>query len=152
MMDEALAFIRLLHYPGKSRKLENGTLGAAAHTDYGMLTFLATDGVPGLQICREKDIQPQIWEDVPPLKGAFIINIGDMLERWSNSLFRSTLHRVVINGEERYSVAFFLEPNVDCLVECLPTCCSESNPPRYPPIRSIEYLKEKMKMAYTSTH
>lgn len=153
MMDEPLAFIRLLHYPGKSSSSESGIIGASAHSDYGMLTLLATDGVQGLQICRNKDSWPQIWEDVPSLEGrAFVINIGDMLERWSNCLFRSTLHRVTINAQERYSVAFFLDPNVDCLVECLPSCCTETNPARFPPIRSGDYLQERIKMTYSSTH
>eukprot|EP01018_Ginkgo_biloba_P002626 Gb_22952 [translate_table: standard] len=150
MMDEPMAFVRLLHYPGKSSNLECGLYGAAAHSDYGMLTLLATDGVPGLQICRHKDDQPQMWEEVPPRKGAFVINIGDMLERWSNCLFRSTLHRVVINGEERYSVAFFLDPNFNCLVECLPSCCSQTNPARFAPIRSGDYLQERIRLTYGS--
>jgi len=64
----------------------------------------------------------------------------------------STLHRVVINAQERYSVAFFLDPNVDCLVECLPSCCTETNPARFPPIRSGDYLQERIKMTYSSTH
>ncbi|KAG6388954.1 hypothetical protein SASPL_150391 [Salvia splendens] len=83
----------------------------------------------GLQICKDKDAKPQIWEYVPPLKGAFIVNLGDMLERWSNCFFRSTLHRVLGNGQERYSIAFFVEPSHECIVECLPTCQSEKNPP-----------------------
>ncbi|KHG03509.1 1-aminocyclopropane-1-carboxylate oxidase [Gossypium arboreum] len=57
--------------------------------------LLVTNGVPGLQICREKSEQPQVWEDVPSKSGAFIVNIGDMMERWTNCLFRSTLHRVL---------------------------------------------------------
>ncbi|KAH9301297.1 hypothetical protein KI387_012880, partial [Taxus chinensis] len=134
MMDEPLAFARLLHYPGKPSDLDHGILGAAAHSDYGMLTLLATNGVTGLQICRNKDVQPRIWEDIPPLEGAFVINIGDMLERWSNCIFRSTLHQVVSSGQERYSVALFFDPNVDCLVECLPSCCNEIYPARFPPV------------------
>ncbi|TYI15587.1 hypothetical protein ES332_A08G196700v1 [Gossypium tomentosum] len=62
--------------------------GASAHSDFGMLTLLVTNGVPGLQICREKSEQPQVWEDVPSKSGAFIVNIGDMMERWTNCLFR----------------------------------------------------------------
>ncbi|KAF5934916.1 hypothetical protein HYC85_026045 [Camellia sinensis] len=62
---------------------------------------------------------------------AFIVNLGDMLERWSNCIFRSTLHRVLGNGQERYSIAYFVEPSHDCVVECLPTCQSQENPPKY---------------------
>ncbi|KAK7830140.1 putative 2-oxoglutarate-dependent dioxygenase, partial [Quercus suber] len=100
MLGEPIAILRLLHYE------------AGAHFDYGLITLLATDGVSGLQICKDRDAKPQIWEDVPPLKGSnslhadacyFIVNLGDMLERWSNCIFKSTLHRVLVNGQERYS-------------------------------------------------
>jgi isopenicillin N synthase-like dioxygenase len=75
----------------------NGVFGAGAHTDYGMLTVLATDEVPGLQI-----YQGGHWVDVLPIPGTFIINLGDMLERWTNKEFKSTLHRVINHtGQER---------------------------------------------------
>ncbi|XP_042034835.1 2-oxoglutarate-Fe(II) type oxidoreductase hxnY-like isoform X2 [Salvia splendens] len=102
----------------------------------------------GLQICKDKDAKPQIWEYVPPLKGAFIVNLGDMLERWSNCFFRSTRHRVLGNGQERYSIAFFVEPSHECIVECLPTCQSEKNPPKFPPIKCEDYISQK----YKDTH
>ncbi|KAG9452293.1 hypothetical protein H6P81_005197 [Aristolochia fimbriata] len=140
------AFLRLIHYPGDLCSSE--TYGASAHSDYGMVTLLVTDGVPGLQICREKDKRPRTWEDVPHVNGAFIVNIGDLMERWTNCLFRSTLHRVMIVGQERYSVAFFVEPKPDCLVKCLENCCSETSPPRFPPIRAGDYLQERLRVTY----
>ncbi|KAK4745227.1 hypothetical protein SAY87_011539 [Trapa incisa] len=147
-MDKPTSFLRLLHYPGDVIASKKETYGASAHSDYGMLTLLATDGVPGLQICRDKSKHPNIWEDVPHVEGAFIVNIGDMMERWTNCLFRSTLHRVMPAGQERYSVAFFLDPDQDCIVECIPSCYSESCPPRFPPIRSGDYLKERLRVTY----
>ncbi|WOG86082.1 hypothetical protein DCAR_0205280 [Daucus carota subsp. sativus] len=78
-------FLRLLHYPGV---LDEKVLGSSAHSDYGMMTLLVTDGVPGLQVCREKAKKPQVWEDVPHISGAFVVNIGDMMERWTNCLYR----------------------------------------------------------------
>ncbi|CAA3011940.1 2-oxoglutarate-Fe(II) type oxidoreductase isoform X1 [Olea europaea subsp. europaea] len=66
------------------------------------------------------------------------------------SLRRSTLHRVMPTGQTRYSMAFFLDPNPDCVVECLETCCSESYPPRFPPIRSGDYMEERFKLTYGS--
>ncbi|XP_065857731.1 2-oxoglutarate-Fe(II) type oxidoreductase hxnY-like [Euphorbia lathyris] len=144
------AFLRLLHYPGELGHSEEETYGASAHSDYGMVTLLVSDGVPGLQVCREKFKEPQIWEDVLPLRGAFIVNIGDMMERWTNGMFRSTLHRVMPTGQERYSLAFFFDPNPDCIVQCLESCCSESCPERFSPIRSGDYLKEKFKLTYGS--
>nr|DAD18431.1 TPA_asm: hypothetical protein HUJ06_019894 [Nelumbo nucifera] len=115
-LDSPMAFLRLLHYPGGMDISSDGTYGASAHSDYGMITLLATDGVRGLQICREKDNLPQVWEDVHHLNGAFIVNIGDMTERWTNCLFRSTLHRVMATGEERYSVLIDLPPSLLFLV------------------------------------
>ncbi|KAG0457302.1 hypothetical protein HPP92_022459 [Vanilla planifolia] len=104
-----------------------------------------------LKICREKDKWPRQWEDVPQIYGAFIINVGDMLERWTNCLFRSTLHRVVATGKERYSLAFFLDPSSDCLVECLESCCSEACPPKFPPILSGDYLNERLRLTYSKS-
>ncbi|XP_073002611.1 kihadalactone A synthase LFS-like [Typha latifolia] len=150
MLPSPMAFIRLLHYPGEVPESDSGIYGASAHSDYGMVTLLTTDGVPGLQICREKDKNPQVWEDVHHIDGALIVNIGDMMERWTNCLFRSTLHRVLAIGQERYSVAFFLDPNYDCMVECLESCCSETAPARFPPIKSGDYLKERFRVTYSS--
>ncbi|PKA64145.1 putative flavonol synthase 5 [Apostasia shenzhenica] len=88
-LNSPMAFVRLLHYPvGELWDEDHDNFGASAHSDYGMITLLATDGVPGLQICREKHRWPQLWEDVPHIDGAFIVNVGDMLERWTNCLFR----------------------------------------------------------------
>ncbi|KAM1061971.1 hypothetical protein ACFX14_026259 [Malus domestica] len=148
MLGEAIATLRLLHYDGQVSDPANGIFGAGAHSDFGFITLLATDDVAGLQICKDKDAKPQIWEFIPPIKGAFIVNIGDMLERWSNGIFKSTLHRVVGNGQDRYSIAYFIEPSHDCLVECLPTCKSENNPPKFPPILCRTYLSQR----YYDTH
>ncbi|XP_028080071.1 2-oxoglutarate-Fe(II) type oxidoreductase hxnY-like isoform X1 [Camellia sinensis] len=104
MLGKPIANLRLLHYEGRVSDPMKGIYGAGAHSDFGLITLLATDDVFGLQICKDKDAKPQKWEFVAPLKGAFIVNLGDMLERWSNCIFRSTLHRVVGNGQERYSV------------------------------------------------
>ncbi|GAB4858075.1 hypothetical protein Ancab_015977 [Ancistrocladus abbreviatus] len=141
-------YLRLLHYPGKLGSSGEEIFGASAHSDYGMITLLTTDGVPGLQVCRDKHRKPPVWENVIHIDGALIVNIGDMMERWTNCLFRSTLHRVMPTGQERYSAAFFLDPNEDCVVKCLESCCSETSPPRFPPIRSGDYLQERYRLTY----
>ncbi|KAM7519431.1 hypothetical protein LguiB_018393 [Lonicera macranthoides] len=148
MLGKPIATLRLLHYEGQISEPTKGIYGAGAHTDFGLITLLATDDVFGLQICRDKDAKPQIWEYVAPLRGAFVVNLGDMLERWSNCVFRSTLHRVLGNGQERYSIAYFVEPSHDCVVECLPTCQSQDNPPKFPPIKCETYLQQR----YHETH
>ncbi|RAL45686.1 hypothetical protein DM860_009550 [Cuscuta australis] len=147
-LGKPIATLRLLHYEGKYSDPAKGIFGAGAHSDYGFITLLATDENYGLQICKDREAIPQVWEYVLPLKGGFIVNIGDMLERWSNLKFRSTLHRVLGNGQERYSIPFFLEPSHDCVVECLPTCQSEENPPKFPPIKCETYLLQR----YRDTH
>ncbi|WOL02046.1 hypothetical protein Cni_G10765 [Canna indica] len=148
MLGMPIASLRLLHYQGKASDPEKGIFGAGAHSDYGLVTLLATDDVMGLQICKDRDAKPQVWEYVEPLKGGFIVNLGDMLERWSNGIFRSTMHRVILDGRERYSIAFFVEPSHECLVECLPTCQSETNPPKFPAVTSSAYLLQRYKDTY----
>ncbi|KAL5551425.1 hypothetical protein UlMin_001601 [Ulmus minor] len=143
-VDKSASHLRILHYPDAVGSSDEETYGISAHSDLGTITLLASDGVQGLQVCRENIKKPQVWEDVPHLDGALIINMGDMMERWTNCLFRSTLHRVRPAGRKRYSAAFFIDPIDDCIVECLETCCSKSSPPRFPPIRSGDYLKEKL--------
>ncbi|XP_024009702.1 2-oxoglutarate-Fe(II) type oxidoreductase isoform X2 [Eutrema salsugineum] len=139
MLGNPIAVMRLLHYEGKSDP-SKGIYACGAHTDYGMMTLLATDGVMGLQ---DKEMKPRKWEYVPSIKGAYIVNLGDLLERWSNGMFKSTLHRVLGNGHDRYSIPFFVEPSHDCIVECLHTCQSKNNPPRYPAIKCSAYLTQR---------
>ncbi|GAB2225335.1 hypothetical protein Droror1_Dr00006127 [Drosera rotundifolia] len=148
ILGDPIASLRLLHYNGQVSDPSKGLFGAGAHSDFGLITLLATDDVLALQLCKDKDAKPQKWEYVAPLKGAFIVNLGDMLERWSNCTFKSTLHRVIGSGQDRYSIAFFVEPNGDCIVDCLPSCKSETNPPRYPPISCMSYMSKR----YKETH
>ncbi|XP_022882475.1 2-oxoglutarate-dependent dioxygenase mpl2 isoform X2 [Olea europaea var. sylvestris] len=148
MLGKPLAILRLLHYEGRTSEPAKGIFGAGAHSDFGLITLLATDSILGLQICKDKDAEPKVWEYVPPLKGVFIVNLGDMLERWSNGIFRSTLHRVLCRGQDRYSIVYFVEPNHDCIVECFPTCQSTENPPKFPPIKCESYMLQR----YKDTH
>uniref|UniRef100_A0A1J3K5S1 Sexual differentiation process protein isp7 n=1 Tax=Noccaea caerulescens TaxID=107243 RepID=A0A1J3K5S1_NOCCA len=147
MLGNPIAYMRLLHYEGMSDP-SRGIYGCGAHTDHGMMTLLATDSVMGLQICKDKDVKPQKWEYVPSIKGAYIANLGDVMERWSNGLFKSTLHRVLGNGHDRYSIPFFVSPSHDCLVECLPTCQTENNLPKYQAIKCSTYLTQRYKESH----
>ncbi|MCU1458437.1 MAG: 2OG-Fe(II) oxygenase [Actinomycetia bacterium] len=116
-----------------------------AHTDYGILTILLADDVPGLQVWRQDR-----WHDVSPPRGSFIVNIGDMLERWTNDRWTSTLHRVVpppdrIDGPvRRRSVARFLDCEPDRVVECIPSCLGPGDPARYPPVVAGEWLHARV--------
>lgn len=109
-----------------------------------MLTILWTDGSPGLQVHLDGT-----WTDVAHVPDALVVNLGDMLERWTNGMYRSTRHRVVsVTGRGRYSCPFFFEPNFDTVVEALPGCCGPDSPPKYPPTTSGQHLLDK----YAATH
>ena len=152
--------LRLLHYSEEQSQVKSGVLGCGAHSDYGMLTFLLTDDVPGLEILKrsssssvevveEEDGGNGQWLRVAPSPGNFIVNLGDMLERWTNDFYRSTIHRVInFEGKERFSIPFFFEPNFTTVVECLPAFVTEENPAKYPPTTSGLHLLSK----YAQTH
>ncbi|KAL1221565.1 2-oxoglutarate-dependent dioxygenase 33 [Cardamine amara subsp. amara] len=148
MLGNPIADMILFHYEGTLSDPSKGIYACGAHSDFGMMSLLATDGVMGLQICKDKDSKPQKWEYVPSIKGAFIVNLGDMLERWSNGLFKSTLHRVLGNGQERYSIPFFVKPSHECIIECLPTCQSKNNIPKYPAINCSTYISQRYKAVH----
>ena len=124
---------------------EADQFGAAPHTDWGCMTVLWQDAVGGLQVKNRAGA----WIDAPYIDGTFVINIGDMLARWSNDLFVSTPHRVVnASGRERYSIPMFYDPDFDTVVECLPNCSSAANPPKYPRTIAGEYITAKYDDAY----
>ncbi|HSI02613.1 MAG TPA: 2-oxoglutarate and iron-dependent oxygenase domain-containing protein [Reyranella sp.] len=136
---------RLVHYPPQPEGQAEGQFGAAPHTDWGCITVLWQDDVGGLQV-RNRAGQ---WIDAPPIEGTFVINIGDMLERWSNDLFVSTPHRVVnASGRERYSIPIFYDPDFETVVECLPNCSSPDNPPKHPRTVAGEYITAQYDKAY----
>lgn len=142
-LTEPMALLRLLHYSAEHSDPQQGVFGAGAHTDYGLLTLLSTDGVPGLQVYLKGE-----WVPVVHVPGTWVVNIGDMVQRWTNDHVRSTIHRVVnVSGLERYSVPFFYEPNFHTKVECLPNFCKD-HPARYPPTTSGQHLLDR----YSQTH
>ena len=144
---EPLASLRLLHYEATLSNIGVGIYACGAHTDYGMITVLLTDDNDGLQIYDKRGSQE--WIPVPTVPGCFVVNLGDMLERWTNGVYCSTLHRVVNRtGRERYSAPFFFEPAFDTVVECLEVCCSADNAARYLPTTSGEHLLSKYRLTH----
>lgn len=139
--------LRLLHYPPVDPgAVGEQQMGAGAHTDYGMLTLLWQDNVGGLQVRDERGL----WHDVPPREGTVVINSGDMLERWSNGRYRSTWHRVLPRhpGQERLSIALFVDPDSDTVIEALPGCVSATNPPRFPVTTAGEHLQSRIEATH----
>jgi isopenicillin N synthase-like dioxygenase len=146
-LDKPNATLRLLHYPPAAARLADGQLGAGVHTDYGNVTLLATDAVGGLMV---QDRSGR-WLDAPVMPDAFVCNIGDCLMRWSNDVYVSTPHKVVSPpNRDRYSVAFFLDPNPDALVACLPTCTGPDRPAKYAPVTGTAFLRSRLEPTYAA--
>lgn len=139
-----IATLRLLHYPIAHAPSARHDAGAGAHSDYGNVTLLATDGVPGLEVCARDGT----WVDVTCPPGTLVCNIGDCLMRWTNDTYRSTLHRVRQPPSERYSIAFFLEVNPDTVVD--PREIFPNAAPLYAPVTCAEYLTSRLNDTYAA--
>jgi isopenicillin N synthase-like dioxygenase len=144
--DKHVSPLRANHYPEQTTPPLPGQLRAGAHTDYGDLTVLLPENVPGgLQVLNPFGE----WVDVEAPPGAFVCNLGDLMQRWTNDRWRSTMHRVVnpprehATGNRRVSFAFFHQPNYDAVIECLSTCSGPDYPPRYPPIVASAHRLQK---------
>ena len=130
MITRPITQLRLIHYPETEHEAgDSATLGVGAHTDYECFTILWQDA-PGLQVQNTSGE----WIEAVPIPGTFVVNIGDMMQRWTNDLFVSTPHRVVNPARTaRYSLPMFFGTNHDTVVRVLPECTGPGNPPRYPP-------------------
>ena len=147
-IDTPISALRALNYPEQLVPPKPGQLRAGAHTDYGSLTILLPqEGSKGLELMTP-DGQ---WTPVPPVPGAFVINIGDLMARWTNDRWVSTLHRVVNPSPEdggmarRQSLAFFHQPNWDAEITVLDACLNEGEAAKYAPVLSGPYLMSKFK-------
>ena len=141
---DPMPVLRLLHYPPLASVATQATdarqMGAGAHTDWGSITLLAQDDVGGLELLGA-DGQ---WSAAPPVADSFVVNLGDMMARWANDRYRSTLHRVLNNasGRDRYSIPFFFDIDYHAEVKALPGCHDASNPPRHAPITAGGHIVE----------
>ena len=145
-IDAPISALRALNYPEQQHAPKPGQLRAGAHTDYGSLTILLPQaGSRGLEIVTPGGE----WTPVPPIPGAFVINIGDLMALWTNDRWVSTLHRVVNPPPEqggmdrRQSLAFFHQPNWDAEIAVLDQCVADGETPKYEPVFSGPYLMGK---------
>ena len=136
--------LRMTHYPYQS-DLADDDFGIAPHTDTSFLTLLAPNDVPGLSIRS----QSGKWIDAPAISGAFVVNGGQLLQRWTNDYFLATPHRAVNrSGGERYALAFFCDANIDWPIAAVPTCVGPDNPPKYPSTYYTEYMIRYQQRTY----
>lgn len=145
---ECISAMRLLNYPAVTAPPLPGQLRAGAHTDYGSLTILLADhDAPGLEIRAPGGD----WLPVAAPPGTFVVNIGDLMARWTNDRWVSTMHRVALTPPEprRQSIAFFQQPDWDAEIRCIPSCLEEGAAPKYEPVRSGPYLMSRFRRTVT---
>ena len=131
------------------KELILGLSGIGAHTDFGAVTILLQDMVGGLQVL---DRATSDWIDVEPVPGAMVVNLGNLMMRWTNDQYLSNLHRVINkSGKERYSAPFFFEGNPDFLVECFPSCKDPQLGAKYPSVKVEDWIEGRFADTYGSS-
>jgi isopenicillin N synthase-like dioxygenase len=151
-MSKPVSQLRLLHYLRNSENADHSSVNMGAHTDYECLTLLHTRN-EGLQVLAQDDQ----WIDVPVDHSVYVVNIGDMLEAWSNGILRSTPHRVINRSPERFSMPYFVAANHDTEIRPFPQLIGQGKPARYEPflagahlermlLRDFPYLRRRHRM------
>jgi isopenicillin N synthase-like dioxygenase len=143
--DPPTTWLRLLRYPPRAADATDDLFGSAPHCDFGCITLLAQDDIGGLQVLgRDGE-----WIDVAPMEHSLVMNVGDMLHRWSNGRLRSTPHRVInVSGRERYSVPFFYDPSISTVVAPLPSGIDDDHPSQFEPIEFESFLRRELSAGY----
>jgi isopenicillin N synthase-like dioxygenase len=136
----------LLHYAPHPENAKFNQLGAGAHTDWGAITVLAQDDVGGLEV---RNIAGE-WIEATPVADTFVINLGDLMQRWTNGLYRSNMHRVRNKNAkvDRYSLPFFYGPRPDARIECLPSCVDAEHPAQFAACTAGEHNDEMFRRSH----
>ncbi|GAA5235542.1 2-oxoglutarate and iron-dependent oxygenase domain-containing protein [Verticiella sediminum] len=148
-IDHSPSSLAAVDYFETSHAAQEQQLRAGAHTDYGTLTILLSENKPGGLQVRTRAGE---WIDVLTVPDAFVINIGDLMQRWTNDKWLSNLHRVAnppadaSGNSRRLSIVFFHNANFDALIECIPSCLDDGTA-KYPPILAGEHRLEKFRRA-----
>jgi len=145
--DSPMVTLRMIRYPAHPEGADDLTFGAGAHTDWGAITILAQDEHGGLEV----SMPDGSWVPATPQPGCFVVNLGDMIPRWTNGLYHSNPHRVRnvhSSGKPRFSIPFFYEPDYLARVEALPGTVAPGEQPRYAPCTAGEHLQEMYQKTY----
>tara|TARA_Y100001934_G_scaffold279923_1_gene385118 strand:- start:1202 stop:2233 length:1032 start_codon:yes stop_codon:yes gene_type:complete len=136
-LNTPLDICRLLQYPPQEAVLDEDQIGTGAHSDFDCFTILWQDTNGGLQALRRDGI----WIDALPIPETFLVNVGDMLQRWTNGKYVSTVHRVINrSGNRRNSMVFFAAPDYETKIDCIPSCLENGEAPKHHPVTSGEYI------------
>ncbi|KAI0024069.1 putative gibberellin 20 oxidase [Xylariomycetidae sp. FL0641] len=144
---DSASMCRIHKYPRTTPDTANTSRGVGAHTDFGAMSLLLQDDIGGLEVFHRAS---STWQPVPYVKDAYIVNIGDMMEQWTNGRYMSTLHRVIspASDRDRYSVVFFNEGLLDQVIECIPTCLEPGEKPKYEPVTAEAHLQKRYGHSY----
>ena len=147
---DPMCALRCLNYPAVDEPLLENQRGAGEHADYGSITMWKSDpDVVGLEV----RLPGGEWIPAPLVRDGFIVNIGDMMARWTNDRWVSTLHRVISPGSEgggqrrRQSMAYFYNTDFDAEISCIPTCLEDGETAKYAPVRGGDYLEQRFSSA-----
>ncbi|KAA1472217.1 Clavaminate synthase-like protein [Dentipellis sp. KUC8613] len=140
------AIMRALHYPPQTGPVDDRIIGIGAHTDFECFTILWQE--PGIQALQVLNANKK-WIDAPPIPGTLVINLGDQFARWTNDVFRSTVHRAINrSGVRRYSIPLFFGTDYDVRLEPISSCVSEERPLHYDVVTAGEYVKARLQATY----
>lgn len=144
-IEKGNSILRAIHYPPITNEPKSA-VRAAEHEDINLITLLMGASAEGLEVLNKQNE----WVAITALPDQLVVNVGDMLQRLTNNVLKSTTHRVVNPprekwGTSRFSIPFFLHPKSGMRLDCLPSCITEANPIQYEPISAGEYLDERLR-------
>ena len=140
---DPMCFYKLLHYPAQPTEAQ--VFGA--HRDFGIITLLLQGDIPGLEVW---DDEAKDWYPAPPVEGAYVVNMGNLFQQWTNDRYKSNVHRVINRSrQERFTIVFNYNGNPDYIIRCLESCRGNTNEEKYAPITVEDYIIQKYKEVYS---
>ncbi|KAI1736808.1 Clavaminate synthase-like protein [Xylaria scruposa] len=144
---DPMCFYKLLHYPPQPTSAHALQRGIGAHRDFGVITLLLQGDVAGLEVW---DDEAKDWYPAPPVEGAYVVNMGNLFEQWTNDKYISNVHRVINrSGEERFSIPFNYNGNPDFIIKCIEKCRATPEEEKYAPVSVEDYVVQKYKDVYS---
>ncbi|PVF93068.1 Clavaminate synthase-like protein [Serendipita vermifera] len=142
------AIMRILHYPPQFGPVDDRVIGIGAHTEYVFTILYQQDDIPALQVLNSAGQ----WIQAKPIPGTLVVNLGDQLARWTNDIFKSTVHRAINrSGVRRYSIPLFFGTDYDVTIEALPSCVSPEHPAKYEAVKAGDYVKSRLNATYAQS-